>query len=263
MPNPKPESAAKSTLRVDQSFLKGLAVIQAMALRDGSSGVTELADTLGLGKSNVHRLLQTLIHAGFVKRLEDSRYGLTVKLWELGARVHSQLDLRTEALPFMDRLAQQTQETVHLSVLDGIDVLYIEKIDSPQPVRAYTAVGGRAPAANVATGKAMLAWAPADIIRQAGDALAPHAPLSIATADELAEALARIRQNGHAINRGEWRQQVAGLAAPVRDVHGSVVGAVGISGPTNRLTDAVMTRHAPVVMEMADHISARLGYRAT
>lgn len=253
--------AASAPIRVDQAFLKGLAVIEAMAQNDGSSGVTELANALHLGKSNVHRLLQTLMHAGFVQQLENSRYELTVKLWELGARVHQRLDLRTEALPFMEALARQTQETVHLSVLDGIQVLYIEKIDSPQPVRAYTAIGGRAPAANVATGKVMLAWAPTETIELASRNLVAHTPLSVSDPDRLASMLADIRRTGYAVNQGEWRNEVVGLAAPVRDVHGEVVGALGISGPAHRLTARLLEKHAPVVRELAVEISGRLGWR--
>lgn len=260
MPSRARKLATASGGKLDQAFLKGLAVLEAMARLEGSAGVTELANMLGLGKSNVHRLLQTLIHAGYVRQLEDSRYVLTVKLWELGAQVHKRLDLRTEALPFMEQLAAQTQETVHLSVRDGVEVLYIEKIDSPLPVRAYTAVGGRAPAANVATGKVMLAWADAATVKQAASSLHAFTPLSMTSAHELDQALQAIRRHGYAINRGEWREEVVGLAAPIRDVHGSVVGALGISGPASRLPQTGLREHAAAVMQRADSISSRLGW---
>ncbi len=247
---------------MDKTFLKGLAVMEAMSQDEGSSGVTELAEHLGLGKSNVHRLLQTLVHAGYVRRVEAvGRYELTTKLWELGARIHRRLDLRTEALPFMEQLAAVTHETVHLSILDGADVLYIEKIDSPQPVRAYTAVAGRAPAACVATGKAMLAWASVEDIALAAESLQAHTPQSITSAAELDRQLQQVRKLGYAVNTGEWREQVVGLAAPIHDVYGTVVAALGISGPLQRLDEQVIRDHVPFVMEMADQVSQRLGYR--
>ncbi len=110
---------------------------------------------MGLTKSNAHRLLQTLVGCGYVRNLAQSgRYELTLKVWTLGAAVVGRLDLKTVASEYMERLCQLSGETVHLSVLDGAEVMYIDKIDSPQPVRAYSRIGGRVPAYCVATGKA-------------------------------------------------------------------------------------------------------------
>ncbi|MGE4369431.1 MAG: IclR family transcriptional regulator [Burkholderiaceae bacterium] len=246
---------------MDKTFLKGLVLLEAMANSEKSCGVTELASQLALTKSNVHRLLQGLVHQGFARKVpETGRYELTVKLWELGAKVFQRLDLRREALPYMKLLADETQETVHLSILDGTDVLYVEKIDSPQPVRAYTTVGGRAPAQCVATGKAMLAWAPEEVIAQVAEQLQRYTPRSIVTAQELHRQLQRTRLLGYAVNTGEWREQVIGVAAPVRDATGAVVGALGISGPAERITDQVISDSVPRLIELAGSISARLGY---
>lgn len=246
---------------MDKTFLKGLVLLEAMANNERSSGVTELATQLSLGKSNVHRLLQGLVHQGFARKdPETGRYELTIKLWELGVKVFQRLDLRQEALPYMRLLAEETQETVHLSILDGTDVLYIEKIDSPQPVRAYTSVGGRAPAACVATGKVLLAWASEDTVARAAEKLYRHTPRSIVSAEDLHRNLQRVRSLGYAVNTGEWREQVMGVAAPVRDATGSVVGALGISGPADRITDEVISNTVPRLIELANSISARLGY---
>lgn len=246
---------------MNKTLLKGLVLLETMANNDKCSGVTELANELSLSKSNVHRLLQGLVHQGFVRRQpETGRYELTMKLWELGAKVFRRLDVRREALPYMKLLADETLETVHLSILDGTDALYIEKIDSPQPVRAYTTVGGRSPATSVATGKAMLAWADESTIANAAEKLQRHTPKSIATAEELHRQLKQIRANGYAVNTGEWREQVVGVAAPLRDATGHVVGALGISGPSERLTDEVISNSVPRLIELANTISARFGY---
>lgn len=246
---------------MNKTLLKGLVLLETMADNDKSSGVTELANQLSLSKSNVHRLLQGLVHQGFARKQEDTgRYELTMKLWELGAKVFRRLDLRREALPYMQLLADETLETVHLSILDGTDVLYIEKIDSPQPVRAYTTVGGRSPAVCVATGKVMLAWADQNTVANATETLHPHTPRSIVTAEELHRQLRQIRTIGYAVNSGEWREQVVGVAAPLRDATGSVVGALGISGPSERLTDDVISNSVPRLIELATMISARFGY---
>ena len=246
---------------MDKTFLKGLVLLEAMAQHEKSCGVTDLAKQLALGKSNVHRLLQCLVHQGFAQKIpETGRYELTMKLWELGSKVFQRLDLRQETLPYMELLAAETQETVHLSIRDGIEALYIEKIDSPQPVRAYTSVGGRAPAANVATGKILLAWASESVISQAAEHLHAYTPRSIKSAEALHRELQRIRTIGYAVNTGEWREQVVGVAAPVRDATGAVVGALGISGPAERITDTTISNTVPRLIELAAKASARLGY---
>jgi len=111
-------------------------VIEALATHPNLTGVTELSKHLGLTKSNAHRLLQTLVACGYVRNLEQSgKYELTLKLWELGAAVVDRLDLKTVAVEYMERLCQLSGETVHLSVLEGTEVIYLDKVDSPHPVR--------------------------------------------------------------------------------------------------------------------------------
>jgi DNA-binding IclR family transcriptional regulator len=246
---------------MDKTFLKGLTLLETLARSGKACGVTELAATLQLNKSNVHRLLQGLVHQGFARKNADTgRYELTTKLWELGSYVLGRLDVRQVAQPFLESLAAETSETVHLSVLDGIEVLYVAKIDSPQPVRAYSTVGGRAPAQCVATGKAQLAWAPDETVAVVRQALRAHTPYSIVSADELDAELARIRGQGYAVNRGEWREQVCGVAAPIRDAAGAVVAAIGISGPAERLKPRRMKDVGPSVSRVAAHISRLLGH---
>lgn len=247
---------------MDKTFLKGLTLLEAMAKSDRSCGVTELALQLGLHKSNVHRLLQGLVHQGFAYRDPDtSRYSLTMKLWELGAKVFDRLDIRQEALPAMEALAAETQETVHLSILDGTEVLYIDKIDSPQPIRAYTKVGGRAPAPCVATGKALLAWASEQELDEVMAQLEAYTPLSIVTPEALLSELAQVRAKGFAVNKGEWSAEVGGIASPIFDVNGKAVAAIGISGPIVRCTEDWQKRASESLITLSRRISKRLGFR--
>lgn len=247
---------------MDKTFLKGLVLLETLARSEQACGVTELANELKLTKSNVHRLLQGLVHQGFARNVADSgRYELTMKLWELGSHVFGRLDVRQIADPFMKELATKTSETVHLSALDGVDVLYLAKIDSPQPVRAYTTVGGRAPAQCVATGKAQLAWADAITIVAAKETLKPHTTRSITSPEQLDVELERIRVQGFAINVGEWREQVCGVAAPIRDGSGRIIAALGVSGPADRLKPRVMHNLASTITQACEHVSSLLGYR--
>lgn len=242
------------------SLLQGFAILELLAHQDGPLGVTEIARHLGMPKSGIHRVLQLMRGAGWIKQTERGQYDCSLKLWELGQRVADRIDLRKTAAALMRDLAQRTQETVHLSILDNGEVLYLDKLDSPQPVRAYTRVGGRAPAYCVATGRAMLAYADAAVVAAATQNMEVFTALTVKSRLALDKELERVRRKGYAVNRGEWRGGVRGLAAPVFDGRGRVVAAIGIAGPGERLNDAVIQTMAPVVVGAADSLSRELGF---
>lgn len=246
---------------MDKTFTKGLAVIEALSGCAKPCGVTQLATQLRLTKSNVHRLLQTLAAHGYVRNVGDTgNYELTLKLWELGSKVRSRLGITEIGGPFLKLLGDQTSEAVHLSVLSGAEVIYIDKVESPQPVRAYSMIGGRAPAYCVATGKAMLAFCSPKQLDEMKIQLTRHSVNTISSRARLDKELQRIREQGYSINRGEWREDVSGVAAPIFDQTESVVAAIGISGPSTRLKLTVLKRYAPFVTKAAQRISKQLGY---
>ncbi|MFG5408306.1 IclR family transcriptional regulator [Piscinibacter sakaiensis] len=248
---------------MDKTLLKGLAVLEAVVEQQGRARtIEELAAELKLTKSNVHRTLQTLAHAKYLAKNESTgSYHSTMKLFELGAKQLSRFDVRTFAPPFMRALADETGETVHLSILEGFSVVYIDKIDSPQPVRSYTAIGGRAPAYAVATGKAMLAYQPDGYLDRHADELKRHTQATIASLPVLKEELARVVRTGYAVNRGEWRETVGGLAVTIFNGLNQVVAALGISGPLERLSIGKLNEFAPLVKKNAAEISKAMGYR--
>lgn len=249
---------------MNNTLVKGLSIIELLAHSDRALGLTEIAAALGLAKSNVHRLLQALTETHYIVRDEHSgRYTAAIKLWELGSAVLSKLDLRVHAEQIMERLLAQTRETVHLSVLDGNEVVYVHKLDSPNPVRAYTQIGGRASASCVATGKAMLAFRSADALQSVAGSLVAHTKFSIVEPTKFMQEMARIRAQGYAVNKGEWNENVCGVASPVTDASGGVVAALGLSGPKERFKAATIKEFAPLVVEAATQISERLGARFT
>lgn len=223
--------------------------------------IDELSRALDLTRSNVHRTLQTLAHAGYVRRDETSgRYHATMKIFAMGARQLAGLDVRNLALPFMRALAKESEETVHLSVLEGMTVVYIEKIDSPQPIRSYTEVGGRAPAYAVATGKALLAYQPQGYTERYALDLRRHTASTITSIAELEKELESVRRLGYALNQGEWRETVGGLAVGIFDGLTRVVASLGISGPVERLAKGRFAALAPAIRDYADQISSALGH---
>jgi IclR family KDG regulon transcriptional repressor len=248
---------------MNNTLIKGLKLLELLARSDVPMGVTDLARGLLLPKSNVHSLLQALVAMGYARQLPDSRrYCASIRLWELGSAVLVHLDLKRAAQPFMARLQMQTREAVHLSILDGDEVVYVHKIESDEPVRAYSDIGGRAPAHCVATGKALLAWQSDASQQNRAVRLTPYSPRTIVEAAAFLRTMKRIRRQGYAVNRGEWRDTVGGVAAPILGELGQVIAAVGISGPLPRLGPARMRTLAPLVMKAAEQISEELSPRA-
>jgi len=244
---------------MNSTLVKGVSVLEHLLQAGPSASLTELARRTGLLPSNVHRTLQTWVHLGFVKQEPvTGLYQCTYKLFEWGSRVADQQDLRNLARPHLVQLAQQTQETIHLSVLDGLEVIYLDKIDSPQPVRAYSQLGGRAPAHCVATGKVLLAFGPQIVRQSLPPKLTRHSPNTLVDKTKLLAELEACRQKGYALNSEEWREGVSGLGAPVIGRFGYAVAAVGLSAPTNRLSAKKQLTLARNLVDAASAISRQI-----
>lgn len=247
---------------MDKAFTKGLRLLDVLARSDKPRGITDLAKELELTKSNVHRLLATLQAQGFVRQVPpNSAYELTLKIWELGNRVVRRVDLVSVARPAMERLAQATGETVHLSVLDDTDVVYVDKIESKHQIRAHTSVGMRAPAFAMATGKAMLAHEPDEALERFRPLFKRYTVTTRVTLEELLADIRQIRQQGYAtVLQGEWRDGIAACACAILGQAGHVAGAIGISGPDSRLKRKELKQFSEEVREAARTISLALGH---
>lgn len=247
---------------MNNTLVKGLGLLEKLARAGRQMGVTEIAAITGYPKSGTHRLLQALVDEGYVMRSAAGLYAASIKLWELGSSALQGFDLRQRAGAVMEGLAHALGETVHLSVLDEHEVVYVHKVDSDQPVRAYTQIGGRAPAHCVATGKAMMAYRTRGWLCAAAARLTPFTPNTITDHDAFLREMQQVRRDGFAVNFGEWRPDVHGLAAPVLDATGAVIAAVGLSGPARRLDRLRLAEHASPVVEAARSLSAELSEAA-
>lgn len=247
---------------MDKTLLKGLSMLETLVSSPGQfRSVEDVAALTGLTRSNAHRTLQTLIGAGFVERdLVNGGYRNTLKMFELGSKQLQSLDIRQQAQTHIAKLAKDTGETAHLSVLDGMDVIYIDKVESPQPIQAYSRIGGRGPAYAVATGKALLAAQNENYLEAYQAELVGHTPQTIYELNALRAELTKVKSAGYAVNRGEWRDGVGGLASVIYNGFNLPVAAVGISGPLNRLSVSRMKDLAPMVLMCSKAISEALGY---
>lgn len=244
---------------MEKTLVKGLAVLEALVQHGGPCGVSDLAASLKLSKSNAHRLLNTLVDAGFVV-VGDGRYSASLKVWELGTRVISRYDVRKFAHPAMQRLARMTDEGVRLTTFDPerLEVVYIDSIDSQQAVRTFTEVGGRAPVHCTSSGKVLLAYQTADVIRRATKKLKSYTKATITKPAELVRHLEKVRRDGYALNQREYSEQVRGVAAPIFGWDGTVIAALSIAAPAERLSQSVLRRYVAAICECAADVSSQM-----
>lgn len=212
--------------------------------------VSELARRSDVSRSTVSRIAAHLAAEGFLTR--DSRtqeYRLGLRLWELGSLVTQRLDYMHLARRAMEFLADETGETIHLSTLDGRDVIYLGKIEGTQAIVAYTRIGGRAPAHAVASGRAMLAaLPPAKVEALYPEVLVGYTPSTLTRRDMLLATLSRERQLGYSVNLGEYRDDVGGVASAITSATGPVA-ALGVTSPTSRLDADMVEQYARLVRE--------------
>lgn len=240
---------------MDKTVVKAFRVLELLAQAEAPTSLTKLATQTGLQKSNVHRLLGTLCELGYARRGESSLYGPSLRVWELGQRVYSRLSIASTARTHLHKLMQKTGESAHLAVFDRSEIVYIDRVETANPVRAYTVIGGRAPAYCTASGKALLAAQPPETVRAVAATIRRQTAETIADHAALVKELANVRNQGYAINLGEFRDNVAGLAAPVRLSNGETIAAVGISGPLDRLRSRKIKSLAPTIVAAADAIA--------
>jgi IclR family transcriptional regulator, KDG regulon repressor len=226
----------------------------------------EVTQRLGLPRTTVHELLTTLTERRYLVPVSDqpTRYRLGIRLFQLGGAFAEQLDLATEAREAAREVAESCDETVHVAVLDGTDVVYIAKVDSTHPVRMVSAVGRRVAAHCTGVGKVLLsALSPEalDARYPRGASLPVMTPHSIATPAALRAHLAEVRARGFAYDECESNEAVNCVAAPVYDDSGTMVAAMSISVPALRWNDQVRTKWAELVRRGADSLSQRLGYQ--
>jgi len=246
---------------LDKTLLKGLLVIEELASSTKPRGVSELARKLNISKTSMHRLLQTLASKRYVEQEEDGAgYRLTMRLWEISAQVTSRIDVKRVGGTYLRLLADKTGESAHMTILEGHDVVYIDKIDGRQPLRAFTPIAGRAPAYCVATGKALLACQSDAFVDQLKDTLKPFTKRTITSLSVLKKELKVAFSLGYAVNRCEWREDICSIGAVVRDGSGNPIAGIGISGPVQRLQPDSIKRIGPLVNETALNVSRALGF---
>jgi DNA-binding IclR family transcriptional regulator len=234
-------------------------VLQALAASPPGASLTELVKATGIPTTTLHRMLGLLRGTALVRETPDGRYALAAGTMTLARAYLDGVDLRQEALKVMRPLSERTGETTHLGVLALVHVVYIEKVESPAPVRMYSRVGDTNPALSTAIGRALLARSPAPVVDEMIEA---HARLSGEPVDRAAllAVLARVRADGYARDLQENELGICCVAAPVFDHTSRVVAGLGVSAPAVRFDTEAPERLGPQVRTAAEDLSRQLGW---
>lgn len=262
VPPRKTKRPNKSPYQI-QVLDRALAVLRALSQEGPDLSLAQISGLLRLHKSTAHRLIMVLEGHKLIERnFKTGTYRLGMKLFELGTRAVSQLDLRERARPILERLVRETDETVHLCIYDHGEVVYLDKVEPARSVRLASSVGRRHPAFCTAVGKAMMALLPDEQVEAEArkQGLHPVTPKTIASVDELRSELAKVRKLGYAVDEEENEEGVCCVGAAVLGALGEPVAAISVSAPSFRLPSNKMPIVAKSVISAASRLSQELGY---
>ncbi|MBO0874228.1 MAG: helix-turn-helix domain-containing protein [Pseudonocardia sp.] len=247
-----------------QSIERGFAVLLAFDAERTNPTLAELAATTGLSRPAVRRILLTLRALGYVEPTGSSRWRLTPRVLSIGQHYSATNAVIDIAQPHMIRLVELTEESASLGALDGNEVVYIARVPARRVLTITASAGTRVPVHATSMGRVLLAAQPPEVVDQYLEnpglrALTPH---TITDPDQFRAALDRVRRQGWSLVSEEREEGLIAVGAPVRDHTGAVVAALSSSSSTGRASPGHVERHViPVLTELADRISADLGYR--
>jgi len=251
--------AIKQTKSSIQVIDRMMSLIDALARHPSPANLKQLAGETRLHPSTAHRILAVMVDNRLVDRIEPGTYRLGIRLLELGNLVRLRLNVRQEALPVMQKLHDALRETVNLSVRQGDEVVYVERVSSSgQMMRVVQTVGTRAPLHVTAVGKVFLAEDPVESVEAYANrtGLPKLTDQTHSNAAVLGGELAQVRLQGYAVDREEAEKGVSCIGAGIRDDDGRLVAGISVSAPSDRLDPAWSAQ----VREAAEEISRAMGY---
>lgn len=246
-------SSVKNALRILKSF----------SMDEPEKKISEISVSLGLNKSTVSRTMATLASEGFVyKDPESKKYRLGLSILSLSGIVNSNMDVYRESQPILNKLVENIGETAHISVLDNLEVVYLQKVDCNHPVRFLTHVGRRNPPYCTSSGKVLLAYSDENDINKVIDkGLQKFSKNTITNAQKLRTHLNQVKENGFSSSIEELLEGVVSIAAPIYDYKGKVFASLSVVGPKQRIQSHKIQGYAKKVVSAATEISIRMGYR--
>jgi IclR family transcriptional regulator, pca regulon regulatory protein len=254
--------------RYSQSLERGLAILRCFTAQRPVLGIADIADELGMSRSTTHRYVITLVALGYLEQGASRKYRLGLRVTDLGMSALNSTGLREHSHPYLEELRQRTSYTTSLSVLDGADVLYIDRARSfrrgQNKIDLGLHPGSRLPAYCTSMGKILLAYLPE---REQQDLLAElkltkRGPNTITNKKALRDELDEVAEAGFAVNDEELAPELHAISAPVRNESREVVAAVNMAAHSSMISlEELVDGLGPHLVATADRISASLGYR--
>lgn len=253
--------ASKRTYNIT-ALQRGLNLLKLFAGAEGGLTAKKVGLLSGLPVSTVHRFLVNLEASEFVTSDSSGVFHLGLSCVTLGQAAHGQMDLRRISFPFLQELNHRTRETVHLTVRQGLSAVYVEKLDSPEPLRIHSRIGASVPLHCTAVGKVLLAHLPAaELEKILGQLdLRRFTENTIGSLQELHTELGRVRRDGFACDLEEHEPHIRCIAAPIWDHAGAVNASLSVTGPLVRMATARIRQIAPLIREIGVRISHELGH---
>ena len=248
-----------------QSLERALTLLNVLSEYPDGIQITRLSEQVGLSKSTTHRLLSTLLHMNYVVKDEETeKYKLGFQLIYLSRNILNSIDVIQIAKPFLEKLSQDVNETIHLCIDDKGEVMYIDKIESNQTIRMFSRIGSRAPMYCTGVGKVLLSGMTEEAYQKtvSGMDFIARTPKTITSLEALAQEVATVKKQGYALDNIENEEGIRCIAAPIYDYQGKIIASFSISGPSNRITmERVQDELVRKIRETALNISRQLGYR--
>jgi len=225
--------------------------------------ISEFARKLGFDRSTTYRILLSLEKCGLVEKDQKTgEYALGLSAFEIGNTYLRRMDFIQISKPIMTDLALRVQETVHLAVLSGTEIIYVDKVDSPRTLGVMSKIGQRAPVYCTALGKTLLAYQPKDELSRIINEikLKPYTPNTITSKKKLIEELQETRKQGYSLDQREYEEDVECIGAPIKNYLGNTIAALSISGPQRKINTPQEKEYVSQVIEAAAQISSKMGY---
>ena len=248
----------ESNAQILGSVSKALDVLEAFSYERPEMALGEIALKLKMGKSTVHKLLQTLLARGFVAQNSSSRhYRLGLRVWGLGTVAVDSIHIREVVAPYLNELGALTGELVTLWVYEPGMAVCIDRVESRHQIRSYTKLGTVEKPEDFASGRCMLAFLGDSEVAEAAERVSKT--MGQEAADILRKRLDKIRDCGYEINPGDRWEEIRGVSAPLFG-HSGIAGAIAISGPANRFDEGAIDAMLPDLLGVVERASIELGY---
>lgn len=240
---------------------RALDILLCFTHEEPTRSLTQIAESIHMSKTTVHRLLATLESKRFITRDKVSGfYRLGFRFIEMASLVLQDVDLHRWAHPYLKTLSEECGETVDLSILDGSHVIYLDVIESPQRVKLAAAIGQRLPALFTASGKALLAYIPEDQVRTIIDRnLHENNDREPASIPDILADLKLTAERGYAIAEQEYEKDINAVAAPIFDTDNHPIASIAIVGPSFRFTKDRLPALGESIRKMTRIIAEEVG----